>query len=531
MNSPKANHKEKTVSAVFLDRDGTLIEDRGHLRDPGEVVFFPDTAEALRRLQKTFRLFIVTNQSGIGKGLITSVEADRVNRHVVEQLRLEGVQIEQVYCCPHRRDEQCACMKPNPLFMEQAARDCGVDLSRSFAVGDHPHDVQFAENAGAEGVYVLTGHGQQHRAELPAGATVVAGIREAADWMIGRHLMRQQEREHPGRMKRAAQLLKAGGVVAFPTETVYGLGANVFDVTAVARIFEIKQRPHFDPLIVHVGSLDQLALLVDRVPAKAKALMDAFWPGSLTLVLAKNERVPDLVTSGLSTVAVRMPRHPLALELIRLADAPIAAPSANPFGQTSPTTAQHVLDQLGNKVDLVLDGGACSVGVESTIVSLAGETAVLLRAGGIAVEEIERVIGPLGRASHATDRPAAPGQLSRHYATRTPLIFRENVERSHAAKRIGLLTLYPPSDRDDFAAVEVLSSKGDLREAAANLFAAMHRLDALGLDLILAERVPDTGLGLAINDRLRRAAHRDTQRSQSSERENEWKKKMQSYRS
>lgn len=490
-----------------MDRDGTLIEDRGHLRDPGEVVFFPDTAAALRRIQKYFRLFIVTNQSGIGKGLITSSEADRVNRYVVEQLGRKGIQIEQVYCCPHRREAGCSCMKPSPFFPKQAAQDYGLDLGNSFMVGDHPHDVELAGNSGSEALFVLTGHGQQHRADIPAGTTVVAGMREAADWIIGCHVMRQQERENPGQIQKAADFLKAGGVVAFPTETVYGLGADAFNAQAVARIFEIKQRPCFDPLIVHVNSLDQLAFLVDRIPAMAKALIEAFWPGPLTLVFSKNQRVPDLVTSGLPTVAVRIPRHPLALELIRQADAPLAAPSANQFGYTSPTTAKHVFNQLGDKVDLVLDGGACSVGIESTIVSLVEETPVLLRAGGTAIDEIERVTGPLGRSPHAADRPSAPGQLSRHYATRTPLLFCESVERSHYAKRIGLLTLRPPPKREDFAVIEVLSSIGDLREAAANLFAAMHRLDAMSLDLILAERVPDTGLGLAINDRLRRAAH------------------------
>ncbi len=508
MNPSGWKNTSGPVSAVFLDRDGTLIEDRGHLRDPDDVVFFPETVTALQRLQPHVRLFIVTNQSGIGKGLITAEEATRVNSRVVKHLRQEGVQIEHVYCCPHRRDEHCACMKPNPLFLEQAARDYGVDLAGSFVVGDHPHDVQFAENSGAAGLYVLTGHGQHHRRELPSGKIVVSGIREAADWILGCLTLRQQELKNPGLMKQAVHLLNHGGVVAFPTETVYGLGANAFDTKAVARIFEIKQRPHFDPLIVHVNSPDQLDLLVDELPAIAQDLIAAFWPGPLTLVLPKNARVPDLVTAGLSTVAVRMPRHPLALELIHLAGAPLAAPSANPFGCTSPTTARHVRDQLGDKVDLILDGGACSVGVESTIVSLAGKTPILLRAGGIAVEDIERVIGPLARAAHSSDRPAAPGQLSRHYATRTPLVLSRNIILPSGVTRVGLLAFHTPATPDGFAAVEVLSASGDLREAAANLFAAMHKLDALDLNLILAERVPDTGLGPAINDRLRRAAHR-----------------------
>jgi L-threonylcarbamoyladenylate synthase len=502
--NPQVKHRKP---AVFLDRDGTLIEDRGSLRDPHDVVFYPETVAALRRLQAEFCLFIVTNQSGVGKGLITSAEADGVNQYVVDALQKNGVRIEQVYCCPHRRDEQCACIKPNPFFLKQAAQDYELDLAGSFTVGDHPHDVEFGEQAGACGLYVLTGHGQQHRADLPAETPVVADLREAADWILALHFMRRKERQNPGQIERAARLLKGGGVVAFPTETVYGLGADAFNTKAVARIFEIKQRPHFDPLIVHICSPDQLPLLVTEISAAAQALIDHFWPGPLTLVLPKNPAVPDLVTSGLPSVAVRMPGHPLALELLRQTGTPIAAPSANRFGCTSPTTAQHVFDQLAETVDLILDGGPCPVGVESTIVSLMEGKPVLLRAGGIAAEEIERVIGPLLRIVHAPDRPTAPGQLSKHYAPRTPLLFRNKADLPTNARRVGLLAFREPEHRDGFTAVEVLSATGDLREAAANLFAAMHRLDAMNLDLILTERVPGSGLGLAINDRLRRAVH------------------------
>jgi len=505
MNVPRTKHTGSPMPAVFLDRDGTLIEDRGHLRDPDDVVFYPDTAEALRRLQKEFRLFIVTNQSGIGKGLITAAEAGRVNGYVVERLQQEGVRIEQVYCCPHRREDLCACIKPNPLFLNQAAKDYHLDLSRSFTVGDHPHDVQLAGPAGAAGLYVLTGHGSRHRTELPAGTTVVPGIREAADWILASRTLHHQKQK----IQQAANILNQGGVVAFPTETVYGLGADALNAEAAARIFEIKQRPHFDPLIVHVWSPGQLSLLVTEIPAAAQALIDRFWPGPLTLILPKTGRVPDIVTAGLPSVAVRMPGHPMALELLRQANTPIAAPSANRFGCTSPTTAQHVLDQLGSRVDLIVDGGSCSVGIESTIVSLLDETPALLRTGGIAAEEIERVIGPLRRPSAPSpDRPAAPGQLSRHYAPRTPLLFCERCVPPAHSVRTGLLTFREPDPQNRFAAVEVLSAGGNLREAAANLFAAIHRLDAMNLDCICAELFPDTGLGQAINDRLRRAAHR-----------------------
>jgi L-threonylcarbamoyladenylate synthase len=226
----------------------------------------------------------------------------------------------------------------------------------------------------------------------------------------------------------------------------------------------------------------------------------------LTLVLPKTARLPDLVTAGLPTVAIRIPNHALALALLEELGSPIAAPSANPFGMVSPTTAEHVRDQLGERVDVVLDGGPCAVGVESTIVSFCGEQPTLLRPGGIAAEDLEAVIGSVACPAPHEPVPLAPGRLPRHYAPRTPLRLTADGEPAAAGKRVGLLSLQAPLRTDGFAAVEVLSPTGDLREAAANLFAALRRLDRLGLDLILARPVPDRGLGRAILDRLRKAS-------------------------
>jgi L-threonylcarbamoyladenylate synthase len=238
--------------------------------------------------------------------------------------------------------------------------------------------------------------------------------------------------------------------------------------------------------------------------------MDAFWPGPLTLVLPKQPAIPDLVTAGLSTVAVRMPNHPVAQALIREAGTPIAAPSANPFGYVSPTTARHVVEGLGNNVDLILDGGPCPVGVESTIVSLAGPQPELLRPGSITIEQLSAVVGPIRRSPSVNQTPVAPGQLSRHYATHTPLTIVTSAEArpilTHG-ERAGLLIYSEARATDDrFAAVEVLSSTGDLREAARRLFAALRKLDSLGLDRIYAEPCEEEGLGVAIMDRLRRCA-------------------------
>lgn len=305
----------------------------------------------------------------------------------------------------------------------------------------------------------------------------------------------------------AAALLGQGQAVAIPTETVYGLAANAFDPDAVLKVFAIKQRPSFDPLIVHIGRMEQLNEVAAHVPEKAHLLFERFWPGPLTVVLPKLASIPDVVTSGLDTVGVRMPSHPIALELLRSLPFPLAAPSANPFGYVSPTSAQHVADQLGNEVPYILDGGPCDVGVESTIIGFM-PTPVLLRAGGVAVEDVESVIGPLGQptTSSANERPEAPGMLASHYAPRKRVVIGDPTALlpQFPGARLGVISL----SRDHGAAInEVLSPTSDLHEAARNLFAALRRLDVSDVDFIVAEVFPEEGLGRAINDRLRRAAH------------------------
>jgi L-threonylcarbamoyladenylate synthase len=308
-------------------------------------------------------------------------------------------------------------------------------------------------------------------------------------------------------LRRAAALIRAGEVVAFPTETVYGLGADATNAAAVARIFEIKARPSFDPLIVHVRGLDMALEVIGSLPANGRRLATRFWPGPLTLVLPKSDRIPDIVTAGLPSVAVRVPDHPVALELIERAATPIAAPSANPFGYISPTAAAHVAEQLGEHVPLILDGGPCRIGVESTILSLLGETPELLRPGGIPLEELRGLIGEVKPATGA-GRSLAPGQLPRHYAPRRQLILVGAADVVPARERAAAALLLPSPDpgAQGFGHVEVLSPSGDLREAAARLFAALRRLDDGPYDRIYAVPAAESGLGRAINDRLRRAA-------------------------
>jgi L-threonylcarbamoyladenylate synthase len=316
----------------------------------------------------------------------------------------------------------------------------------------------------------------------------------------------------PQVIEAAAAALLAGEVVAFPTETVYGLGADALNERAVAQVFAIKNRPQFDPLIVHLPAKElvpQYAAVIDK---RAMALMERFWPGPLTVVLRKRPLIPELVTAGLDTVALRVPAHPVAQALLRTLGKPIAAPSANPFGYVSPTTALHVQEMLGGAIPLILDGGPCTIGVESTVCALTEKDAIVLRPGGVTIEEIESVIGPVAIASSSQSDPRSPGTLPRHYSPRVPLTLLapgEPIPRSHKGERVGLLTLVPRPDGEGYAVVEALSKDGNLLDAAANLFATLRRLDSQGLERVIVEPVPERGIGRAIMDRLRRAAARD----------------------
>jgi L-threonylcarbamoyladenylate synthase len=313
-------------------------------------------------------------------------------------------------------------------------------------------------------------------------------------------------------VSQAAALLRRGEVVAFPTETVYGLGANALNARAVARIFEVKERPTFDPLIVHIANLQEIHDLVESVPAAALQLAEEFWPGPLTLVLPKKSHVPDLVTAGLPGVGIRIPAHPVALELLRQTGSPLAAPSANKFGAISPTTAQHVIDGLGAQSISVVDGGPCAVGVESTVLSFMGPDPVVLRPGGLPIEDICRLIGPVELAVPDPDADdsaqPAPGMLSRHYAPRTKLLLVPISQQATplSGQRTGLLTWGKQPLSAGFAQIERLSTDEDLRTCAARLFAALRTLDSADLDVIIAHQFPAKGLGVALNDRLSRAS-------------------------
>ncbi len=303
-------------------------------------------------------------------------------------------------------------------------------------------------------------------------------------------------------VRRAVELLQAGEVVALPTETVYGLAGDAGNVQAVAKIFAAKNRPHFDPLIVHVkdrAQAEQVAILEDDV---AERLLEAFWPGPLTVLLPKRDSIPELVTSGSLLVAVRSPSHPVFRAVLEALNRPLAAPSANPFGRISPTTAEHVRQGLGDKIALILDGGPCRHGLESTIVYPLNGELHLLRKGPVTQEELE-AFGPV-KVTSAAGKKAAPGQLTSHYAPGKPLFLVDGPGRVRDRRQAGYLAW--KEKPAGFAASEVLSASGDTVEAAANLFAALHRLDAAPVERIYAEKIPGTGLGAAIQDRLTRAA-------------------------
>lgn len=306
----------------------------------------------------------------------------------------------------------------------------------------------------------------------------------------------------------AKQQLEKGLLVGIPTETVYGLAANALDQQAVTRIFEAKNRPSFDPLIIHTNSWDRVGQWVRDIPPLAQQLAENFLPGPLTLLLPKRAIVPDIVTAGLPLVGIRIPSHSLTKSLLEQLDFPLAAPSANPFGYISPTTAQHVANQLGQKVAYILEGGPCAVGVESTIISFEAGRPTVLRKGGTSIENIEALIGPVAVYAHSTSNPQAPGMLKSHYAPNVPFYLGQldQLFAQYQDKKVGVLAFHQGLTADSIAHQIILSPSANLSEAAQGLFAAMRALDQLPLDLIIAEPFPEEGLGRAINDRLRRAA-------------------------
>lgn len=310
-------------------------------------------------------------------------------------------------------------------------------------------------------------------------------------------------------ISKALLLLNNEQIVAIPTETVYGLAGNIYSEKAVTAIFELKKRPFYNPLIAHFHSINQLESLATEIPDKAYQLATKFWPGSLTLVLKKQKTIPGLITAEKDTVALRIPNHPLTLELLKNLDFPLAAPSANPFGSISPTNAGHVYNYFKEKLPLILDGGNCNNGIESTIIGFENNSPIIYRLGSLSIEELESEIGYLTIANHNENNPKAPGMLSKHYAPKTKTIITENIEQyvsENPNKKIGAITFDKPIVNSKLFHIEILSKTGDFREASRNLYSAMHQLDLMKLDVIVVEKLPNYDLGKSINDRLQRAS-------------------------
>ena len=299
-----------------------------------------------------------------------------------------------------------------------------------------------------------------------------------------------------------------GDIIALPTETVYGLAANIYLDSALEKVFKLKKRPSYNPLIVHISNSGILEQIAKNIPAKAQELANVFWPGPLTLVLEKQDQIPNRITAGKPTVAVRVPNHPIALQLLESLNFPLAAPSANPFGSLSPTSAKHVALYFKEEINFILDGGPCFCGLESTIIGFENDKPILYRHGAISIEEIEKIIGPIKIKNQNSKNPSAPGMLTRHYAPKTQIQINEDISLALAQnpdKKIGVLSFRENKKIKTEIHQEVLSISGDLNEASKNLYAALHRLDQMNLDLIISSFFPEKGSGKTINDRLKRA--------------------------
>lgn len=308
-------------------------------------------------------------------------------------------------------------------------------------------------------------------------------------------------------LNRAVQLLNAEDIIAIPTETVYGLAGNIYSEKAINRIFKTKQRPFYNPLIVHIASVNELKNIVSQVPEKAMQLAEAFWPGPMTLVLPKKPKIPSIITAGKPSVAVRVPNHELTLSLLSKLDFPLAAPSANPFSSISPTKPEHVERYFKSDIKMILDGGPCQKGIESTIIGVENDKPIIYRLGSTPIENIEAIVGNIEIKNHKEKAPNAPGMLERHYAPKTKTILTNNIYEAietYKEKRIGLL-LFSDLDHKISTYKIVLSNSKNLEEASSKLYDALHELDGQNLDIIIAEQLPNMGLGTSINDRLKRA--------------------------
>lgn len=474
--------------AVFLERDGVLLDQSG----------CPDSAllKPLHRLAERYQIY----------GLILPATAgDGAQQHLEQLLASAGIPI--AGWLQSDAGERCLKEGVTARLVESASAD-RLKLAGSFLISDLPELIGSGVPLGCNTLYVSTARARAHLQLLQPEQLFFHHPADAMEWIL-HHPRGEADLEVS--LAKGAEALRRGELVAFPTETVYGIGADALNSRAVEQIFVAKKRPRFNPLIVHIADRAAVDRLAAEIPQQAKQLMDRFWPGPLTLILPKKKSVPDIVTAGHPTVGIRMPGNRLALELIRRAGVPVAAPSANEFTCTSPTNAAHVREQLHGVYAVLIDGGACRVGVESTVLTLAEQQPRILRPGGISREQIEAVIGPVQLPAPDSVEPVditSPGMFPVHYAPRTPLELHDPLPHRLAADaKVGWVLLNPPPWQCA-GPVAVLSGSGDLEEAAQELYATLRRMDSLGLRLIISHRFPENGIGAALNDRIGKAAQR-----------------------
>ena len=476
-NRTRNENKDENGSVIFIEKRTFMDERHNHSIEADQESLSKDFVSALHELQDHFSLVIVQeggNKSSSADDCLDSLLL-RSGLHI--STIMEGAD------------------KPSMLAMiEQYSQSKGIPAERRYLMHTGLKVSFFSEQPhNGTGTFL--------------SETLTLSFHNYSDmvsWIISYPKPYQHLRKA---LLSGAKSIAKGGLVAFPTETVYGLGADATNPSAVEKIFKAKKRPFYDPLIVHVSDREQMLPLVTELPEKAERLMTHFWPGPLTIVLPKSSLVPAIVTAGYPSVAIRMPSNPLALELIRLSGKPIAAPSANLFGYTSPTTAHHVQQQLEGGYDAIIDGGGCIVGIESTVISFLGKTPRILRPGGIDQKAIESCIGKvLSDQQEGTDEGSmSPGMLPSHYATSTPLRIVEDLYNYASRSDVGVL-LFGKSEQVFSGPVEYLSLVSDPAEAAKRLYQAMRKLDSLSLSLLVVKLLPETGIGIAVNNRLMKAA-------------------------
>ncbi|MGM0431555.1 MAG: L-threonylcarbamoyladenylate synthase [Spirochaetota bacterium] len=470
-------------SAVFLDWDAVAFQQSQQAVAKGQEV--SHSHRLVRELGRLSQHHLLC--------LLCSGESVSESRDLLQQVRAAGIPYE---CWNQRWEDE---------NLKTAADSLEVMPAKAILITNNILHAKHSLRAGFTVLYLLQGERSLQFDDLPADLLLFHTLTEAADWLES-HPKGQQSLHEA--IKHGAGVIQHGGLTVFPTETVYGLGADALQPEAVAKIFSAKQRPFNDPLITHVASEQQVRMLVQQIPEKAERLMQAFWPGPLTLVMEKSSAVPDIVTAGNPTVAIRMPGNPIALELIQCSGTPIAAPSANTFGKTSPTTAHHVADQLEGAYEAIINGGACRVGVESTVLSLVTDPPTLLRPGGVTIENIEEIIGHI--TVTGSDEKIifdSPGMFPSHYAPKTPMIVTPEPQNYAHEPNIAVM-LFGPPQTDYTGKVYVLSARRDPAEAALQLYQTMRNIDREQLRLIVAEKLPSEGLGAAVNDRMNRASRR-----------------------